>query len=115
MNFSVQTLGLTRIDLGTQSALSNFGGLPEDLKQELSYNGRLISDFRADEAAELISEDGYFGVAKTSQRISDFVINLAGDDPEKLRTGRDAVLQGFKEAEKALGRTASGYFLRDPE
>lgn len=103
INFSVQTLGLTRTEMGSQSALSRFEGLPEDLKQELVYDGRPIADLNSDEAAELISEDGYFGVAKTSQRISDFVINLAGDDPEKLRIGREAVLQGFSEAEKLWG------------
>ncbi len=103
MNFSVQTLGMTRTDIGNQSALSNFNALPQDLKQELTYNGRPISDFSADEATDLLSEDGYFGVKKTSQRIADFVINLAGDDLEKMRVGRDAVLQGFKQAEKLWG------------
>jgi hypothetical protein len=103
MNFSAQTLGITRSDMRTQSALSNFEGLDQDLNQELVYEGQPISDLTPGKAADLISKDGYFGVAKTSQRISDFVINLAGNDPDKLRVGREAVLQGFKEAETLWG------------
>lgn len=103
MNLSVQTLGVAQTDLGNQTALFRFDQLPAELKQELVYEGRPISEFSPQEAADLISEDGYFGVAKTSARIADFVINMAGDDLEKLKVGRDAVLRGFKEAEKIWG------------
>ena len=37
------------------------------------------------EAQEAISEDGYWGVKQTSQRIFDFAYALAGDDPEKMK------------------------------
>ena len=100
---SVQTLGTARTDLGNQAALFHFNQLPDGLKQELVHEGRPISEFSPREAADLISEDGYFGVTKTSARIADFVINLAGDDPENLRVGREAVVRGFKEAEKLWG------------
>jgi len=56
-----------------------------------------------EEAQDLISEDGYFGVEKTSQRIVDFAINGFGNDPEKLQEMKDAIDQGFKDAQEAFG------------
>lgn len=56
-----------------------------------------------EEAQELISEDGYFGVEKTSQRIVDFAINGFGNDPSKLQEMKDAIDQGFLEAQDAFG------------
>jgi len=56
-----------------------------------------------EEAQDLVSEDGYFGVEKTSQRIVDFAINGFGNDPEKLQEMKAAIDQGFKEAQDAFG------------
>lgn len=56
-----------------------------------------------EEAQDLVAEDGYFGVDKTSQRIVDFAINGFGHDPEKLQQMKDAIDQGFKEAQDAFG------------
>ncbi len=67
------------------------------------YNGNPISELTTEEAAELVSDKGYFGVSQTSQRIIDFVLKGAGDDIERLKSGREGILQGFKEAEKAWG------------
>lgn len=55
------------------------------------------------EAQELISEDGYWGVEKTSDRIVQFAIAAAGNDPGKLETIRAAVEKGFAMASDALG------------
>ena len=52
---------------------------------------------------DLFEKEGYWGVEKTSQRIIDFVVNAAGTDLEKLKAGREGVLRGLKEAEKAWG------------
>jgi len=49
-------------------------------------------------ATELISEDGYFGVEKTSQRIVDFAISAFGSDPAKLAQMKDAIEKGFQDA-----------------
>lgn len=54
-------------------------------------------------AQELVSEDGYFGVKKTSERLLSFAKAVAGDDPDKIEKMRSAVEQGFKEAEKLWG------------
>lgn len=55
-------------------------------------------------AKEDISEDGYWGVKQTSERIFDFAQALAGDDEEKMQAMKEAVEKGFKEATKAWGR-----------
>ena len=55
------------------------------------------------EAQAAISEDGYWGASKTSQRIFDFAHALAGDDPEKMKEMQAAVEKGFKQAEEAWG------------
>lgn len=70
---------------------------------DIGYNGKPIGDLTQEEAKELVSEDGFFGVAKTSQRIADFVLMGAGDDVEKLKAGREGILRGFKEAEELWG------------
>lgn len=54
-------------------------------------------------AQELISEDGYWGVNKTSERILDFAKALSGGDPEKIDLLRDAFQKGYDEAEKIWG------------
>ena len=55
------------------------------------------------EAQEAISEDGYWGVKQTSQRIFDFAYALAGDDADKMKEMQDAVEKGFEQATKAWG------------
>ncbi|MBO5144159.1 MAG: hypothetical protein J6C19_01320 [Lachnospiraceae bacterium] len=54
-------------------------------------------------AQEDISEDGYWGVKQTSDRIVQFATALAGDDQEALEKMRDAFLKGYKQAEKTWG------------
>ena len=56
-----------------------------------------------EEAQQLISEDGYFGVEKTSQRIVDFAINAFGNDPSKLDEMIRAIDKGFMDAQEAFG------------
>jgi len=71
--------------------------------QDIGYDGKPIAELSQSEAAELVSEDGFFGVAQTSERIANFVIAGSGGDEDLLRAGREGILQGFKEAEKMWG------------
>jgi hypothetical protein len=69
-------------------------------------NGSVEIDFNTmtqEEAQNLVSEDGYFGVEKTSQRIVDFAINAFGQDPSKLEQMKDSIDKGFLEAQEAFG------------
>ncbi len=62
-----------------------------------------ISTITPEEAQGLVADDGYFGVDKTSQRIFDLAVGIAGGDPAKLDAVRAGVEQGFQEAFKAMG------------
>lgn len=52
-----------------------------------------------------IAEDGYWGIAQTSQRLFDFASALAGDDVEKMQKMQQAMEKGFKQATAAWGRS----------
>lgn len=71
--------------------------------KDIGYDGKPIAELSKKEAAELVGEDGFFGVKQTSQRIADFVINGAGKDEDRFRAGREGMIQGFKEAEAMWG------------
>ncbi len=62
-----------------------------------------ISQLSQEEAQALIADDGYFGVKKTSDRIVDFAIATAGNDPSRLAAIKEGVDKGFNEALKAFG------------
>ena len=53
---------------------------------------------------EDISDDGYWGVKQTSQRLFDFASALAGDDEDKMREMQKAMEKGFKQATAAWGK-----------
>lgn len=62
-----------------------------------------IDTLSPEEAQELIAEDGYFGVEKTSERIFNFAVGIAGGDPARIAAVREGVENGFKEALDAFG------------
>lgn len=57
-----------------------------------------------EQAQEDISEDGYWGVNQTSERILSFAKALTGGDPDKIEEMREAFEKGFKEATKSWGK-----------
>lgn len=67
------------------------------------YLGQEYSAEDIAQAKEDISEDGYWGVKQTSQRILDFATALTGGDPDKIEEMRSAFEKGYKLAEKAFG------------
>ena len=67
-------------------------------------------DFTVDAATKAqaqadIAEDGYWGIAQTSQRLFDFASALAGDDVEKMQKMQQAMEKGFKQATAAWGKS----------
>ena len=56
------------------------------------------------QAQKDISEDGYWGVKQTSQRLFDFASALAGDDVDKMKEMQKAMEKGFRLATGAWGR-----------
>ncbi len=55
------------------------------------------------QAKEDISEDGYWGVKQTSDRIVDFAVALTGSDTGKLGDMLKAFKKGYAQAEKIWG------------
>ena len=67
-------------------------------------------DFTVDAATKAqaqadIAEDGYWGIAQTSQRLFVFASALAGDDVEKMQKMQQAMEKGFKQATAAWGKS----------
>ena len=56
------------------------------------------------QAQKDISEDGYWGVKQTSQRLFDFASALAGDDVEQMKKMQAAMEKGYKQATKTWGK-----------
>lgn len=66
-------------------------------------------EYTVDEAAqaqakEMISEDGYYGIKQTSERLFDFASALAGDDKEMMEKMQKAIHKGYAQATKAWGK-----------
>lgn len=76
----------------------------DDSFWKMFSSGNLTVDYETKQAAqEAISEDGYWGVKQTSERIFKMAQALAGDDPEKMKQMQAAVERGYKAAGKAWG------------
>lgn len=85
------------------------------LKQGQTVNGAMdylmalkngtvkVDDATRKQAQEDISEDGYWGVKQTSDRLVSFAKALAGDDPSKADELMKAIEKGFDQATKAWG------------
>ena len=69
----------------------------------LGYNGKNPLTMNTDELNQLISEEGFFGIDNTANRIADFVIKGAGNDVQKLKKGLEGIKQGLETAEKIWG------------
>lgn len=67
------------------------------------YEGKAITELNPEEATALVSEDGFFGINNTSDRVSSFVFAMAGDNVDYLKESRKGLVQGFDEAEKLWG------------
>ncbi len=55
-------------------------------------------------AKEAISEDGYWGVEQTSQRIFDMAVALSGGESKQMDKMLDAFKKGFKQATDTWGK-----------
>ena len=73
--------------------------------KSIGYEGKAITELSSDEAKELVSDEGFFGVIETSSRVSSFVVNMAGENVEALQEGRKGIVAGFEQAEKMWGGT----------
>ena len=97
-----QMVSLVQKMFNGQAGVSKLADLfsPENLKS--------VSAEDIAKAKEDVSEDGYWGVKQTSQRLFDFASALAGDDPEKMKEMQKAMEKGFKQATHAWGKDLPG-------
>ncbi len=76
----------------------------DDIWKFLASGDYTVSEAAKLQAQEDISENGYWGVEQTSQRILDFAKALAGNDPDKADELLEAFKKGYKEATGAWGK-----------
>ena len=101
-----QLLDIVRKMMGKQA--KTYGIANSDNDEDSIWKFLAKGDFTVDAATKAqaeadISEDGYWGVKKTSERILDFAKTLAGDNPDKLEKMRAAFEKGYAQAEKTWG------------
>ena len=83
---------------------ANAYGKANDIWSFLSSGNYTVDPATKKQAQADIAEDGYWGVAQTSDRIIDFAKALTGGDPDKIEDMRAAFEKGFKKAGSAWGR-----------
>jgi len=96
-------LTASKLQQGVLDFLGGTGKIDDKILADIGYTGKPILELTQQEAEDLISEDGFLGIKKTSQRVADFAITLAGDDLGNLAKVREGVIKGFEEAEKMFG------------
>lgn len=62
-----------------------------------------LSAEEIEQAKEDVSEDGYWGVEQTSERLYSFAYALAGGDPDKADDMMAAIEKGYEQATKSWG------------
>lgn len=110
---------VAKLKADQQSRIDSMNSLVQKLlgkqaeKFDLATGNNLASTFRdlmgkvdqetIDAAKESISEDGYWGVNKTSDRLVSMAIALTGGDTEKADEMMAAIEKGYEKATKAWG------------
>ncbi|MCR4716391.1 MAG: hypothetical protein K5656_04340 [Lachnospiraceae bacterium] len=84
-------------------AYANANAFTSDFWKQFSEDGMSIDEAAVKQAQEDISEDGYWGVKQTSERMLDFAKALTGGDPSKIDAMEEAFEKGYAEATKAWG------------
>ena len=99
-------MNLVRKMLGQQSKTyaQSVSGDDENSIWRFLAKGDYTVDAETQAAAkEAISENGYWGVEQTSDRIVKYALALSGGDPDQLDKMIEATKKGFAQAEKAWG------------
>ena len=105
--FAMDSKDLASNNAKAQNTILNFLS-GKEIEGELSlkdigYEGKPITELTKEEATELVSDEGFFGITQTSQRVADFVFGFSGDNLDILEQGREGIVQGFEDAKKMWG------------
>ena len=103
--------GNLKLSAGDEAKFGMLRNLVANLLQEQGVNTKIavgegeidIATITPTEAQDLVSEDGYFGVEQTSERIFQFAVGIAGGDPSRIDAIKEGIDKGFAEAKKAFG------------
>jgi len=103
--------GSKQLNAGDEAKYSMLRNLVANLLNEQGINTKIaiggseidLAAVTPDEAQELVSENGYFGVEQTSERIVQFAVGIAGGDPSRIDAIKEGIDKGFAEAKKAFG------------
>ena len=103
--------GSKQLNAGDEAKYGMLRNLVANLLHEQGINTKIaiggneidLAAVTPEEAQELVSEDGYFGVEQTSERIVQFAIGIAGGDPSRIDVIKEGIDKGFAEAKKAFG------------
>ena len=79
-------------------------GMADDVWSFLASGDYTVTEAAKLQAQEAISENGYWGVEQTSDRILDFAKALAGNDVSKADELLDAFKKGYEQATGAWGK-----------
>jgi hypothetical protein len=101
-NRQTQLLNIVKQMLGQQA--NTYSIATDDMWKFLASGDYTVDAATKAQAQEDISEDGYYGVKQTSQRLFDFASALAGDDVDKMKEMQEAMQKGFEEATGAWGK-----------
>ena len=113
---STSTLAVTysgskQLNAGDEAKYSMLRNLVATLLNEQGINTKIaiggseidLAAVTPEEAQELVSENGYFGVEQTSERLFQFAVGIAGGDPSRIDAIKEGIDKGFAEAKKAFG------------
>ena len=110
-SMTVTYSGAMQLNSGDDARFGMLRDLVVNLLQEQGINTKIaigdneinLAAVTPEEAQELVSEDGYFGVEQTSERIFQFAVGIAGGDPSRIDAIKEGIDKGFAEAKKAFG------------
>lgn len=98
-----QLRGIVEQLISKQSKASETVSIWEQFKNGV-LNGTIeVDPATAKQAQEDISEDGYWGVKQTSERILDFAKAISGNDSKKAEQMREAIKKGYESAADLWG------------
>lgn len=98
-----QLKGIVEQLITKQSKTSETASIWSQFRQGVLDGSITVDEATAKQAQEDISEDGYWGVKQTSERILDFAKALTGGDASKVEEMRKAIEKGFSQAAKLWG------------
>jgi len=103
--------GNMQLSAGDEARFGMLRSLVANLLNEQGINTKIatgaseidLDTVTPEQAQDLVSEDGYFGVKQTSERIFRLAVGIVGGDPSRIDAIKEGIDKGFAEAKEAFG------------